>query len=318
MTRFILRRLAILPLALLVAHFAGFTYVYFSGGRTARQAGEEVIPLIPAYSAHINEIINLDFGLIPGSEETVISRVLSSTANSLGLLGIALTLSILIGLTLGLRAARNDPPSVTRWLAPISTLGLAMPSFFLGSLFIAGSIFYLILGGPEAELPFPLQGFGWDLHLVLPILALMIRPTVQIAQVTAELLSTEFGKQYVIASRSLGYSWQNIRRRFALRNVLAPVALNITASFRLLIGELIIVETLFVWPGLGRLLYIILVGNRFSMGYVVMPSAYLANNPSLAAATIAVLAALFLFADFITAVLIRVFDPRLLNAEEGR
>jgi len=75
-----------------------------------------------------------------------------------------------------------------------------MPSFYIGSLLIFVSVYYVIRSSPGTDPPFPLDGFGWDKHLVLPVLALMARPTVQLAQVTAGLLSEELRKQYVIAA----------------------------------------------------------------------------------------------------------------------
>ena len=188
-----------------------------------------------------------------------------------------------------------------------------MPGFFLGSVFIVVSFYYLILGGPGTELPFPLQGFGWDSHLVLPSLVLMARPTVQIAQITAELLSTEFSKQYVTAARSLGHSWGNIRWRYALRNVLAPIVLTITASFRMLIGELIVIEWLFGWPGLGRLLVLMLVSD---VSFLSSNSGLL-FNPPLTAAVVAIYAGLFILVDFSAGLLIRVLDPRIRASEEA-
>jgi peptide/nickel transport system permease protein len=72
--------------------------------------------------------------------------------------------------------------------------------------------------------------------------------------VTAGLLAEEFGKQYVTTARSVGYTWRQIRQRNAMRNILAAVILTVASSVRLLVGELIVVEWLFRWPGLGSLL----------------------------------------------------------------
>jgi ABC-type dipeptide/oligopeptide/nickel transport system permease component len=79
----------------------------------------------------------------------------------------------------------------------------------------------------------------------MPILVLMIRPTVQLAQLTAGMLVEEFERQYVIAARSLGHSWRQIRLKDAFRNVYAPIVLAVAGSLRLLVGELIVVEWLF-------------------------------------------------------------------------
>ncbi len=315
MVRFILKRLTIIPLAILVAHFIGFTYAHFTGRRAVQMTGQRVEPLLPAYSAYMKDAMQLEFGTLVEGEVTVAGVVSKAAAASLGLLGISFALSIVVGLFLGIWAAHYDPPGISWWMSPLSTVGLAMPSFFIGSFLIAASIIYLIQGGPNARLPLPLQGFGWDQHLILPMVVLMARPTVQIAQITANLLSTEFGKQYVTAARSFGHTWANIRRRLAMRNTLTPILLTIAASFRLLIGDLIIVEMLFAWPGLGRLFYVVMLGGR-GLAYRAYIPDFLNRSPPLGAALIAILAALFLLVDFGVAILIRRADPRLLTSQD--
>jgi peptide/nickel transport system permease protein len=203
---------------------------------------------------------------------------------------------------------------VSNWLTIFSTVGLAMPSFYIGSLFVFGLLAYVLRGGYGTQLPLPMRGFGWDEHLVLPALALMARPTVQIAHVTAELLVEELDKQYVFAARSLGHTWHAILGQKALRNILASVILSVAGSVRLLVGELIVIEWLFVWPGLGRLLALALIPAGTSS-----PSqAPLFLNPPLVAAVLLVFAGAFLVTDLAAATLVRAVDPRLRAAEEER
>jgi ABC-type dipeptide/oligopeptide/nickel transport system permease component len=252
---------------------------------------------------------------MPTARGLTISEAIGQTlGNSLGLLAIAFALSLALGLAFGLRSVRASPPAVSGWLTPITTVGLAMPSFYIGALLIAGSIYYLFWRGPGTALPLPLNGFGWDAHLVFPVLALMARPTLQIAQSTASLLVGELHKQYVVAARSVGYTWRRIRRREALRNVLAPIILSIAGSFRSLVVELLLVETLFNWPGIGRMLANTLIPpetfTSTSSGIGVM---FL--NPSILATAVTGFAAVFLLTDFVAASLARAFDPRMRAAE---
>ena len=102
--------------------------------------------------------------------------------------------------------------------------GMAMPSFYIGSLLILISVAYALWRGGGHGLPFPLAGFGWDEHMVFPTIALMLRPTVQIAQVTATLLTGELHKQYVLRRPQLRpLLAQSSNGDLAFRNVLAPV-----------------------------------------------------------------------------------------------
>jgi ABC-type dipeptide/oligopeptide/nickel transport system permease component len=104
-------------------------------------------------------------------------------------------------------------------------------------------------------------------------------------------------KRYVVAARSFGHTWRAIRWDKALRNILAPVLMTIAGSFRLLMTELVLVEWLFGWPGLGRMLVQTLVPPRMSTpGGLPDTSAFLLYPP-LVAALLVVFALLFLLAD---------------------
>jgi ABC-type dipeptide/oligopeptide/nickel transport system permease component len=177
------------------------------------------------------------------------------------------------------------------------------------------SVYYVIAAGPEAKPPLPLHGFGWDLHLVLPVLALLLRPTVQIAQVTAGLLAGELGKQYITAARSRGNTWARARWRHALSNVLAPVILTIAGSFRLLVGELILVEWLFAWPGLGWLLSLALVPPRIATVSGLSDISLYFLHPPLVAALLTMFTLVFLTVDAVASFAARSVDPRLQVAD---
>jgi peptide/nickel transport system permease protein len=135
----------------------------------------------------------------------------------------------------------------------------------------------------------------------------MARPTMQIAQLTAGILSGELHKQYVRAGRSLGQTWRSIRLKYAMRNIIAPVILTITASFRLLVGELVVVEWLFAWTGLGRLLAQTLVPPLQTNSAETL----LFLDPQVVAIILTIFGGLFLLADLLASVAVRAADPRL-------
>jgi peptide/nickel transport system permease protein len=258
----LLRRLLVLPPLLLVVNFLAFTYTVAAWRANAAQnpyfaVTIEPPPLFASYLNYLSGLLRLDMGQLSGGRGPVIDMFAAATQATLGLLALTFALSTVIGLCLGLAAVRTRPPGAASWLIPLSTVGLAMPSFFAGTVIVAGMVLYVVHGYGRAPLPF--SGFGWDRHLILPLLVLALRPTMQVAQATSRLLGEELEKQYVVAARSLGHSWRRIRWKSALRNVLAPIILTIAASFRFLLGELILVEWLFNWPGLGRLFAALLV-----------------------------------------------------------
>jgi len=321
MMRFFLRRLIVIPIVLALVNFIGFTYAHaaqrFHAAQNPWGAGsDEAPPILPLYVDYARGLLRGDWGKMPvGVSETVAQGLWRAGGVSLGLLALAFAFSAVIGLLLGLRAVRTGTAGVAAWLIPVSTIGLAAPSFYIGALFIAATVFYLLRAGPEARSPLPLGGFGWDIHLVLPVMALVARPAAQIAQVTASLLSGEIGQQYVIAARSRGNSWARVRWKHALRNVLAPVILAMAGSLRLLAGELILVEWLFAWPGLGRLLALALIPpNVASPGGLEGHTVYFLH-PELVAALVPTFAFIFLAVDTSASTLARWADPRLRGVE---
>jgi len=313
MLRFVLRRLLMIPPALVLVNFFGYAYAHvvlpLRAARTPYLLGRaESPPLLQGYGDYVQRAVRLDLGppLARMAGRTLAEVLGEAILASMGLLAIALALSALIGVGLGLLSTRANPPRQARWLPVVSTVGLAMPSFYIGSLLIL-ALFASVLWGEGNKLLLPLQGFGWDEHLVLPTLALVVRPAVQVAQVTSALLRDELGKQYVVAARSVGNSWAVVRRRHALRNILSSVVLTVAGSVRLLVGELILVEWLFRWPGLGYLFAQTLIPPRLSSGY----GSTMFLNPPAAATILTIFAALFLWTDLVASFTVRAIDPRL-------
>ena len=320
MLQYILKRLAIIPPALLAVHFIGFCYAHIvrplrAKGNPYLSSTIESTPLFQAYMDNIQSIFNNTLGNLTslGTGETApfFDVILESTFYSLGLLLLAFIISVVLGLALGIAATKTKPVRSAKWLTSLSSIGLSMPSFFLGSVFFAAWFMAIKYLGSEVKnfLP-PYQGFGWDEHLIIPTLVLIFRPTVQIAQVTSSMLVEEMNKQYVKAARSIGHTWRTIRIKHAFRNILSASMLTIAGSIRLLVTELIVVEWMFNWPGIGNLLAKSLIPSQVSS--VFSSGNYsLFLNPPLIAMIIVLFAVLFLFADLAASVCIRVFDPRL-------
>jgi peptide/nickel transport system permease protein len=311
--RYTLRALALLAPALFLAHFFGYAFGHLVAPLHAARSPLFVVsvdrtPLLESYGAYMQRAAGLDLGPLPGSPsgESIASAVGRAALNSLGLLAIAMGLSVAVGVGLGLAAVRDRPPRIATWLTGAATVGLAVPTFFFGVLGVSAAIMLLIYA-PGQFLILPLEGYGWDNHLVLPVLALMLRPTAQIAQVTAGMLVAELGRQYVTTARSLGVDERRIARRHVLRNALPSVVATIAGSLRLTAGELIVVETLFYWPGLGRLIAQTLIPANNS----IAGEAALFLSPPVVGAALALFAALFLLANTAAGLLTRALDPRL-------
>lgn len=316
---YIFRRLALIPVVLFLVNFLGFAYAHLVGPLQLAQNPYQAAtgappPLLPAYLEYVEGLLHGDMGSIPPSGAPVGAVVGEAIIASLGLLVPASILSVLLGIGLGLVAVRtpgqrgrsgtSQAAGIAPWLTILTTSGLAMPSFYIGSLLILATLAYLIYGPTNVRLP--VQGFGWDLHLMLPVLVLTARPTAQIAQMTSALLAAELDKIYVVVARSVGQPWQAIRRHHALKNIAAPDAIAASGAFRLMVGELIVVEWLFSWPGLGRLLAWTLIPPLATGA----PRPIFLDPPTLAA-VLTVLAGLFLLVDLASGLIARGYDPRL-------
>ena len=265
MLRFLARRSLLVVLALIAASFGGFAYAYLArtgAGNPLFAQARTSDPLLPAYGRYVHA---LTVGSLTSDKygATFLHVLGQAVWASLILLLAALLISIPLGFVLGLAGVRKEPPGVRGWLLAITSIGLAMPSFFAGSLAIAGLLLFVIYG-PVDKVLLPVQGYGLDAHLVLPALVLSVRPAAQIAQFVATLTVGELTKPYVTAARSKGLTWQQATRRHALRNVYAPLVQVISRSLRMIVGELILVEWLFSWPGLGMMLTATLIPPRIS------------------------------------------------------
>lgn len=322
MISFLTRRLLLLPFILVASNLIGFVYasialqVHQSQNPFGARA-DESNPLVPAYLEYAHGLLRLDFGAMPvGTDASVIKTIGRAGLASLGLLGIAFLLSLVIGLPLGLAAVQVDPPRTRSWLTLLATLGLAMPGFYLGTLAITWLVEISLKS--EGPPPLPVGGFGWDIHLLLPVLALSIRPTMQIAQVAGTLLAEELSKRYITAARGFGHTWRAIRREKALRNILASIYITSAGALRATVAELLLVEWLFNWPGLGMLLVRTLVPPKLgSLGGLIDTSVYFLHPP-LMAALLTIFGLVFYLADTVSAGMARSVDPRIgIGTEEA-
>lgn len=307
-----LLRFLFLIAVLIAANFGGFAYAHLArstAGNPFFGSRSEAGALIPSYLAYVDQLTTARLSDVAVYGDNFGRVLREATVASLGLLAIALAVSIVLGISIGLLGVRVRPPGVRGWLTAITTLGLATPSFFFGRLTVA-FFFLLIINVPGATMPLPIQGYGWDEHLILPVIALSLRPTAQIGQIMAGLLAGELGRQYVVAARGRGLTEGRVVRRHALRNVWAPIFQAMAGTVRLLVGELIVVEWLFAWPGLGALLAATLIPAGFTSASV--ESRFL--DPPLVASILTIFALIFVSTDMVAGQLARFFDPRQRTA----
>lgn len=171
---------------------------------------------------------------------------------SAGLLLISMVVALVLGVSLGVTAAFSKRKPSSIFVIILSVLGVSTPSFLLAMLFWIININVYRTFHVKV---LPSAGFGWDTHMVMPVLVLAMRPLAQIAQITYVSLLDVLRQDYIRTAHAKGLSWRDVRNRHALRNVLIPIFTTLGTSLRYSLASLAIVELFFEWPGVGATLF---------------------------------------------------------------
>jgi ABC-type dipeptide/oligopeptide/nickel transport system permease component len=154
--------------------------------------------------------------------------------------------AILVAIPLGILAAVRAGTSVDHVATTLALLGISMPTFWLGPLLAI--VFSISLGW------LPVSGRGTLAHLVLPAITLGAPLAAVLARMTRASLIEELGELYVLAARARGVSRVRAVLTHALRNSLIPIVTVLGLQFGGVLTGAVITETIFAWPGVGRLL----------------------------------------------------------------
>lgn len=270
MARFLLRRLAALVFTLLVAAVVVFGVLeILPGDPAATMLGVSATPETVAalrtelglnrppaarFFGWLAGLFTGDLGISYTYRVPVAGLIAERLVVTVPLALMALTLAATIGISLGSLAASRAHTRVDALVMGIAQLGLAVPNFWFGILFVLA--FSISLGW------FPSGGFpGWGagllpaLHaLVLPALALALPQSAVLARITRSAMLEALAEDYIRTARAKGLTQSQTLRRHALRNALIPVLTMLGLQFSFLLAGAIIVENVFALPGLGRLL----------------------------------------------------------------
>ncbi|MBD3930362.1 ABC transporter permease [Streptomyces chumphonensis] len=198
-------------------------------------------------------LLHGDFGTSLVSDRPVSTYLADGFGPTLLLAGLTVALLVPTGVGLGVLAARHEGRFVDR-LVSSTTLGVyAVPEFAFGVLLI--TVFALRLGW----LPPTAVGYGTDLlghpaALVLPVVVLLSRPVCSLARLVRAGMIDALDSPYVAHARRYGLSGVRLRYAHALPNAVAPAAQQLARTIDWLLGGVIVVEALFVIPGLGTVL----------------------------------------------------------------
>jgi peptide/nickel transport system permease protein len=202
-------------------------------------------PLPIQFLDYTFSIMHGNFGQSWQYREPALQVVLGRFPNTLELAGISMFAAVVFGMTLGIIGAARSGGLVDSLLTIVSLGARAIPSFWLGTIFIL--FFALKLGW------FPTSGIGGLSHLVLPALTIAFLFIGEVATIVRASMVEALGTDYVRTALAKGLPMRTILLRHALRNALNPVISVVAVDFGLLLGGTVIVENVFAWPGIGTL-----------------------------------------------------------------
>ena len=262
MRRYILRRLGFALVSLFLLSVTIFFFVRVTGDPAvlltepgASQADLDAIrqqfgldqPLWVQYGSFLAHLLRGDFGQSFYYRTDVLELYLSRLPASLLLAAVAMAFSLVIGLPTGIVAAVR----VNGWWDSagkiFALLGLSMPSFWVGLLMLL--FFSVYLGW------LPSSGSGTPLHVLMPAFALGWYFAAAHMRLTRSSMLEVLGSEYVKLARLKGLPEALVIAKHAFKNALIPVLTLAGINLVLMVNVAVVVETVFAWPGVGRLLY---------------------------------------------------------------
>jgi len=203
-------------------------------------------PFLVQFGSYLADVVRGDLGVSVRSSQTVLSEVASRFPATLALAGSAMLVAIAIGMFFGVLAAVYRGTVVDHVAVVIALLGVSVPVFWSGLVLML--VFALSLGW------LPASGYGSWRHLLMPAAAVGFSSAAFIARITRASLIEALRQDYVRTARSKGLAPRVVRLKHALRNALLPVVTVVGLQFGGLLGGAVLTETVFAWPGVGRML----------------------------------------------------------------
>jgi glutathione transport system permease protein len=278
--QYIGQRLLVLPIVLLGVSVLVFLVLHLVPGNPAQviagpDAPPETVrqieielgldrPLPEQYGLYLGRVLQGDLGRSLTSHRPVLADVMDALPNTIQLTLIAAILTPLMAVPLGIVAAAKRGSATDSGLMLGSTLGITAPVFAvaLGLMWIFGYQLRL----------FPISGYGGPIwtadglrSVALPALTLAVAGVAGLARLTRSAMLEVLGQDYVRAARAKGLRENSVLLRHALRNALLPVITVIGLQVAYLLSGAVVTETVFAWPGVGRLAVYAIAARDFPL-----------------------------------------------------
>ncbi|HMC73588.1 MAG TPA: ABC transporter permease [Terriglobales bacterium] len=213
--------------------------------QAARHAYGLDVPLPKQYLNYWKGVLHGDLGSSVRMGQTVSKLIAQRYPYTLELTLASLAIAILLSLPAGVRSARRRDLWDDRLLSVVSLFGLSFPNVALGPILIL--FFALRLGW------LPVSGSGTFAHLVLPAITMGSALAAILTRMIRTSMLEELGHDYIRTARAKGLAERVVVYRHALRNAMIPIVTVLGLQFGALLAGAIVTETIFAWPGLGRL-----------------------------------------------------------------
>jgi peptide/nickel transport system permease protein len=248
-------------------------------------------PLWDQYLRYFAAIARGDLGVSMRDGQSAIGLVLERIPATLELTVPALILELLIGISAGVYAALHRESLVDRSVMAGAVIGFTMPSFVLGLVLVL--IFSVTLGW------LPSGGQDSWVHAILPVVTMTVGGVGILARFSRSAMIEVLGQPYIRTASAKGMPWHKVVWRHALPNAAIPIVTIAGFMVGSLIAGAVVVESLFSWPGVGRLL-VVAVSNR---------------DLAVVQCILLMVAATMVLSNFAVDILYGYLDPRLRNSE---
>ncbi|MHB8731531.1 MAG: ABC transporter permease [bacterium] len=270
MSEYLVRRLAFSVTAMLGVVTIVFALLHVSGDPASllvtqdatrqdmeriRQAYGLDRPLSVQYARFVARVARGDLGYSYRQDVPVTELIAGHLGATFELALASLVVAIVFGVALGTAAAVRRGSGVDTAAMTVALLGTSMPSFWLGLLLII--VFGVKLGW------LPVSGYGGFDHLVMPAFVLGGFYAAQVGRLTRTSLLEVLAQDYIRTGRAKGLRGRAVLFKHALRNAALPILTVLGLSFGQMLGGAIIVESIFAWPGMGRLAVQAVLGRDF-------------------------------------------------------
>ena len=310
MRQYILRRLLILPVTVFGASILVFMVLQIVPGNPAQviagadapPATVEAItrelgldrPLPEQYWNYLKRTLQGDLGRSLRSKRPVADDIRDALPNTLRLAALAAIITPLVAVPLGVLAAVKQGKALDTGVTFIATIGITMPTFATGLILIL--VFGVRLGW------LPISGIGgplWTIdglkHVLMPATALSLGSIAVMARLSRSAVLEVLNQDYIRTARAKGLRDRVVIARHALKNALLPIVTVFGLQIGGLLSGAVVTETVFAWPGIGRLAVSAIAGRDFP----VIQGCLL------------VVATIFVLVNLVVDLLYAVIDPRI-------